>query len=161
AHVSRWRRETPASGETVRDPPPSRNGSGEKERFDGSVRTRTEGDGTAAAGGAVRGLDRRSRHRGLERVRLRGLPHPPPPRAPPRAARPPAPPARTHALGHDPARHASQIVATAKASGIPAVALTAYERAAAVINAADRTCHMPWQLIAAIGRVESDHGRAE
>lgn len=53
-----------------------------------------------------------------------------------------------------------QVVRTASASGIPAVALSAYQRAATVINAADRTCHMPWQLVAAIGRVESDHGRA-
>ncbi len=52
-------------------------------------------------------------------------------------------------------------LATASASGIPAVALAAYQRAATVIDAADRTCHMPWQLVAAIGRVESDHGRAD
>jgi hypothetical protein len=53
------------------------------------------------------------------------------------------------------------VVSTAAASGIPAVALTAYQRAATVIDAADRTCHLPWQLVAAIGRVESDHGRAD
>src|SRR3712207_7604374 len=29
-----------------------------------------------------------------------------------------------------------------------------------VINAADKTCNLTWQLIAAIGRVESNHGRA-
>src|SRR3954453_6256399 len=56
--------------------------------------------------------------------------------------------------------HGPSVVATASASGIPAVALTAYARAATVIDAADRSCHLPWQLIAAIGRVESDHGRA-
>jgi membrane-bound lytic murein transglycosylase B len=49
---------------------------------------------------------------------------------------------------------------TASASGIPAAALAAYQRAETVINAADRTCNLPWQLVAAIGRVESDHGRA-
>jgi hypothetical protein len=54
-----------------------------------------------------------------------------------------------------------QLASTASASGIPAVALAAYQRAATVINAADRSCHMPWQLVAAIGRVESDHGRAD
>jgi membrane-bound lytic murein transglycosylase B len=54
-----------------------------------------------------------------------------------------------------------RVVSTASASGIPAVALAAYQRAATVIDAADRTCHLPWQLIAAIGRVESDHGRAD
>ncbi|HEY3015453.1 MAG TPA: lytic murein transglycosylase [Nocardioides sp.] len=42
---------------------------------------------------------------------------------------------------------------------IPAPALAAYQRAAVVINAADASCRMPWQLLAAIGRVESDHGR--
>ena len=29
-----------------------------------------------------------------------------------------------------------------------------------MIDAADRSCHLPWQLVAAIGRVESDDGRA-
>jgi membrane-bound lytic murein transglycosylase B len=53
-----------------------------------------------------------------------------------------------------------RVVSTASASGIPAVALAAYQRAATVIDAADRSCHMPWQLVAAIGRVESDHGRS-
>jgi membrane-bound lytic murein transglycosylase B len=56
--------------------------------------------------------------------------------------------------------NASQVVSTASASGIPAVALAAYERAQTVINAADPSCRMPWELVAAIGRVESDHGRA-
>ncbi len=55
---------------------------------------------------------------------------------------------------------AQQIVATASASGIPSAALAAYQRAETVINAADADCHLSWQLIAAIGRVESNHGRA-
>ncbi len=50
-------------------------------------------------------------------------------------------------------------VDNAAANGIPAAALAAYQRAETVINAADTTCRLPWQLIAAIGRVESDHGR--
>jgi len=54
---------------------------------------------------------------------------------------------------------AQQVIDTASANGIPAAALAAYQRAETVINAADRSCHVPWQLIAAIGRVESDHGR--
>ena len=45
------------------------------------------------------------------------------------------------------------------ASSIPQAALSAYQRAEAVINKADRGCALPWELIAAIGRVESDHGR--
>ncbi|WP_439938153.1 lytic murein transglycosylase [Nocardia sp. N13] len=45
------------------------------------------------------------------------------------------------------------------ASSIPQAALAAYQRAEAVINKADPGCSIPWELIAAIGRVESDHGR--
>jgi len=56
---------------------------------------------------------------------------------------------------------AAQIVATASTSGIPSAALAAYQRAETVINAADSSCHLSWQLIAAIGRVESNHGRAD
>ncbi len=43
--------------------------------------------------------------------------------------------------------------------GIPGPALAAYQRAETVINAADPTCRLPWALIAAIGRVESNHGQ--
>jgi hypothetical protein len=56
---------------------------------------------------------------------------------------------------------ARQIVATASTSGIPSAALAAYQRAETVIDAADTSCHLTWQLIAAIGRVESNHGRAD
>ncbi|HRI94966.1 MAG TPA: lytic murein transglycosylase, partial [Nocardioides sp.] len=55
---------------------------------------------------------------------------------------------------------ADQIIATSSTSGIPSAALAAYQRAETVINTADPTCHLSWQLIAAIGRVESNHGRA-
>ena len=55
---------------------------------------------------------------------------------------------------------ATQIVSTASTSGIPSAALSAYQRAETVINAADKSCNLTWQLIAAIGRVESNHGRA-
>ncbi len=55
---------------------------------------------------------------------------------------------------------AQQIIATASTSGIPSAALSAYQRAETVINAADTGCRLSWQLIAAIGRVESNHGRA-
>src|SRR3954468_4563295 len=56
---------------------------------------------------------------------------------------------------------AQQIVADASSSGIPSAALAAYQRAETVINAADPSCHLDWQLLAAIGRVESNHGRAD
>jgi membrane-bound lytic murein transglycosylase B len=59
----------------------------------------------------------------------------------------------------DPEPHSATMVSTASVSGIPSAALAAYQRAETVINAADKSCHLTWQLIAAIGRVESDHGR--
>ncbi|WP_182379350.1 lytic transglycosylase domain-containing protein [Nocardioides sp. WS12] len=52
------------------------------------------------------------------------------------------------------------VVRTAAAVQIPAAALAAYQRAATVIASADENCHLAWPLLAAIGRVESDHGRA-
>ena len=45
------------------------------------------------------------------------------------------------------------------ASGIPEVALRAYEAAAASLAASDPGCALPWWLLAGIGRVESNHGR--
>ena len=51
------------------------------------------------------------------------------------------------------------VVAGSTTSGIPAIALNAYQRAAEVINASDPSCNMPWELIGAIGRVESDNGQ--
>src|SRR3954447_9604365 len=56
---------------------------------------------------------------------------------------------------------AAQIVSTASTSGIPSAALAAYQRAETVINAADKSCNLSWQLLAAIGRVESNHGRVD
>lgn len=43
--------------------------------------------------------------------------------------------------------------------GIPLAALRAYQRAAAAINRTDPGCRLPWQLLAAVGRAESNHGR--
>ena len=42
---------------------------------------------------------------------------------------------------------------------IPARALSAYQRAESVMSQADPSCHVSWQLVAAIGKVESNHGR--
>lgn len=53
----------------------------------------------------------------------------------------------------------ADIIGASSTSGIPAVALGAYQRAQTIINGADSACGISWQLIAAIGRVESDHGR--
>ena len=47
-------------------------------------------------------------------------------------------------------------VSVLAAGGIPATALDAYRRAAAAANPA---CGITWPLLAAIGRVESNHGR--
>lgn len=54
---------------------------------------------------------------------------------------------------------ADSVVSGASSNGIPSPALAAYQRGAQIINAADKSCNVPWELIAAIGRVESDHGR--
>ncbi len=54
---------------------------------------------------------------------------------------------------------ADSVVSSASSNGIPAPALAAYQRAAQIITSADKSCNIPWELIAAIGRVESDHGR--
>ncbi|GAA1922481.1 hypothetical protein GCM10009737_24970 [Nocardioides lentus] len=58
-----------------------------------------------------------------------------------------------------PAGRGAEAVRTASTNGIPAAALAAYQRAETVINRADAGCNITWQLVAAIGRVESDHGR--
>ena len=54
---------------------------------------------------------------------------------------------------------ADAVVAGASTSGIPSAALSAYQRGAQIIDAADTTCNVPWELLAAIGRVESNHGQ--
>lgn len=53
------------------------------------------------------------------------------------------------------------IVNSASPNEIPAPALAAYQRAAKIINATDPDCRVPWELLGAIGRVESDHGRLD
>jgi membrane-bound lytic murein transglycosylase B len=52
-----------------------------------------------------------------------------------------------------------EVIKGSSANGIPAAALSAYQRAAQVIGTADPSCKIEWPLVAAIGRVESDHGR--
>ena len=54
---------------------------------------------------------------------------------------------------------AASAVTDASTPTIPEVALAAYRRAEVVIGLADPRCHLDWELLAAIGRVESDHGR--
>jgi hypothetical protein len=54
---------------------------------------------------------------------------------------------------------ADRVVASSSANGIPAAALAAYQRSADVMANAEPGCRLGWELVAAIGRVESDHGR--
>ena len=53
----------------------------------------------------------------------------------------------------------AQVIDSLGESGIPSVAVDAYVRAAARLAAEDPTCGIRWTLLAAIGRVESNHGR--
>ena len=57
-----------------------------------------------------------------------------------------------------PAGSGDKILSSASTNGIPAAALAAYQRAAQVIDSADASCNIEWPLVAAIGRVESNHG---
>lgn len=51
------------------------------------------------------------------------------------------------------------VVSALASDGIPAVAARAYQHAADIANQRSTGCALPWTLLAAIGRVESDHGR--
>ncbi|WP_419994051.1 lytic transglycosylase domain-containing protein [Streptomyces boninensis] len=44
-------------------------------------------------------------------------------------------------------------------AGIPATVLDAYKKAATELNSSQPGCNLPWQLLAAIGKVESGHAR--
>lgn len=67
--------------------------------------------------------------------------------------------AATPVLLAHPAAATPALIAGLAADGIPNVALNAYRVAAARIDAALPGCGIDWSLIAAIGRVESDHGQ--
>lgn len=54
----------------------------------------------------------------------------------------------------------SDTIPALASNDIPAAALAAYRRGESLLAEADAGCHLPWHLLAAIGRVESDHGRA-
>ncbi|GAA1604463.1 MULTISPECIES: lytic transglycosylase domain-containing protein [Kribbella] len=61
--------------------------------------------------------------------------------------------------GVDPGEQPNQVVSGLSGNGIPNAALKAYSRAQQLLAQADPGCHLPWTLVAAIGRVESNHGR--
>jgi membrane-bound lytic murein transglycosylase B len=86
----------------------------------------------------------------------------------PAATPPTSPPARTTVI--PPAAPSTPLPTTAKVgessasqqlavSGIPARARTSYTNAAAAMATLSPACSLPWSLLAAIGRVESNHGR--
>ena len=52
-----------------------------------------------------------------------------------------------------------QLASPLAGDGIPVTALEAYQNAANSANTTHPDCHIPWPLLAGIGRVESDHGR--
>ncbi|MCK8679657.1 lytic transglycosylase domain-containing protein, partial [Streptomyces lichenis] len=54
-----------------------------------------------------------------------------------------------------PAVFAGSGAAASAASGVPATVLLAYRRAEAALRRSDPGCRLPWQLLAAIGKVES------
>lgn len=51
-------------------------------------------------------------------------------------------------------------LSTLSTNGIPSAALYAYHHAETLLADADPGCKLPWNLVAAIGRVESNHGRS-
>ncbi|MFJ7305214.1 lytic transglycosylase domain-containing protein [Streptomyces sp. NPDC099088] len=53
----------------------------------------------------------------------------------------------------------SSILPRGEAAGIPATLLDAYKRAEAELGASKPGCNLPWQLLAAIGKVESGQAR--
>jgi membrane-bound lytic murein transglycosylase B len=53
----------------------------------------------------------------------------------------------------------ARVITALDESGIPELALRAYRQAANVSADTDAACGLRWQLLAAIGRVESNHGR--
>ena len=77
----------------------------------------------------------------------------------PATSAPVAPPTRSAKHRVASARPTALAVFTLSADGIPAIALHAYEQAAATADRAAAQCGIIWPLLAAIGRVESDHGR--
>ena len=62
--------------------------------------------------------------------------------------------------GIDPRAGADGAVSTLSTNGIPSAALYSYRRAETLLCKADASCKLPWNLVAAIGRVESNHGRS-
>ncbi|WP_370289799.1 hypothetical protein [Nocardioides sp.] len=79
------------------------------------------------------------------------------------AAPAPAPasvaPATQGALLTSPVVAAAALRSAGALDGVPAAALSAYQRAATVINGASSGCRLDWVVLAAVAAVDSDHGR--
>jgi membrane-bound lytic murein transglycosylase B len=58
-----------------------------------------------------------------------------------------------------PSPSATPVTPGASESGIPATVLAAYKKAAAELGSSKPGCNLPWQLLAAIGKVESGQAR--
>ena len=63
--------------------------------------------------------------------------------------------------GLDPQAGTVGTMSTLSTNGIPSAALYAYHRTQSLLAQADADCKLPWNLVAAIGRAESNHGRSD
>jgi hypothetical protein len=83
------------------------------------------------------------------------------PEVPAMALEQPASVQRTTTGGLNPQAGTVGALSTLSTNGIPSAALYAYHHAETLLADADPDCRLPWNLVAAIGRVESNHGRIQ
>jgi membrane-bound lytic murein transglycosylase B len=83
------------------------------------------------------------------------------PEVPAMALEQPATVQRTDSGALNPQAGVVGALSTLSTNGIPSAALYAYHHAETLLADADPQCHLPWNLVAAIGRVESNHGRIQ
>ena len=83
------------------------------------------------------------------------------PEVPAMALEQPAIVQRTDSAALSPQAGAVGALSTLSTNGIPSAALYAYHHAETLLADADPQCRLPWNLVAAIGRVESNHGRIQ
>jgi membrane-bound lytic murein transglycosylase B len=83
------------------------------------------------------------------------------PEVPAMALEQPATVQRTDSGAVNPQAGVVGALSTLSTNGIPSAALYAYHHAETLLADADPQCHLPWNLVAAIGRVESNHGRIQ
>jgi membrane-bound lytic murein transglycosylase B len=83
------------------------------------------------------------------------------PEVPAMALEQPATVQRTDTAALSPQAGAVGALSTLSTNGIPSAALYAYHHAETLLADADPQCRLPWNLVAAMGRVESNHGRIQ